>query len=207
MRRYACLCMMLAVCITAAACGGVSSKNTLESIKNKLLTTKSYSCEVLVEVTNNKSTAEYRMKHLYKAPDKYRIEVVEPDGTIGQTTVFSGDIAYVYHPDIKTYLKLEGFQGTVEHDAFVGAFICYFKQLEKAKVDKKKVLDKEYYILELEPAGDNRYMRLQRLWVDASNGTPAKMEILDKDNNTTVLVTYSNFDANTGISDNLFEIQ
>ncbi|MFZ5354465.1 MAG: LolA family protein [Bacillota bacterium] len=208
--RYAALIafavISFALSLVFASCRGEAGIKPFDSIKKELLSLKSYQCDVIMDVTNNKSTMQYKMKHLYKSPDKYRIEVVEPEEGKGQITVFDGYTAYIYHPEVKAYLKHEGFMNTMNYEAFIGAFICHFKELEKAKVERHNTGSKAFYVLELGISGENKYMKKERLWIDAQSGKPEKIEILDKDGNTTVLVQFENLKINVNIEDELFMI-
>jgi outer membrane lipoprotein-sorting protein len=204
--KYKILCILLIVCLISSACEGKASEKTIEDVKRELLTMEAYSCDVTMKITNNKSTMEYKMKHLYKAPSRYRIEVAEPQDLKGQTIIYDGKEAWVYHPDIKTHLKMESFDDSVQHDAFVGSFIYYFKLLDRAKLEKVKLQNKEYYVLELEIPEDNKYMCKEKLWIEIENSKPYKIEIYGKDNTITAQVLFDNFKTSIKLDDSLFTI-
>ncbi len=206
MTKYKVLCVLLIVCVITAACEAKISKKTIEDIQRELLAMESYSCDVTMKITNNKSTMEYKMKHLYKTPSKYRIEVVEPSEHKGQLIICNGDTAWIYHPDIKTHLKMDNFESSIEYNSFIGSFIHYFKVLEKAKIEKEKIHNNEYYVLELVIPGENRYMYKEKLWISEADTKPYKIEIYDKDNKITTQILYENYKKAVKLEDSLFNI-
>lgn len=200
------LLVFLIACAVLSGCSSSAAKKP-EDVQKFLMKLKSYKCDVIYAVTNNKSTNVYRAKHFYKAPDKYRIEITEPVDLKGQITIFNKDKAYIYHPQINTYLTTESFKGSMVQSSFVGAFAEYFKDKGGARFKLESLKGVQCYMLQVPIDSDNRYRVVEKIWINAENALPVKAEILDKDNNVSAQVLYENFESNPELEDSLFEIQ
>ena len=206
MRAVRILLIFLIVSIFLSGCDQKTAKNT-EDVQKLLMKLKSYSCDVVFAVTNNKSTNVYKVKHMYKFPDKYRIEIMEPSELKGQITIYNGGKATIYHPQLDTYLITENFNNTLEFSSFIGAFIESYKNNGGARFKIESFQDKQCYVLEIPIKGENPYRVLEKIWIDAELIIPVKAEILDKDNKVSAQVLYENFDENPKLEDLLFQIQ
>lgn len=201
------LCVLILVCISLTSCNLVKSQKSIEDIKKSLLSLKVYTCDVELSVTNNLSTSVYKLKHMYKAPDKYRIELLEPNGLKGYYTIYNGETSYIYHPDIDKYLKIESFKKTTDYEVFIGAFIDYFKQLDKVKVVTTLLDNKKYYVLEINNPNENKYFFAKKLWMNAENADPYLLEIYNKEGKCIIKVVYSNFSRKNDLQNSIFDIQ
>lgn len=198
--------VFLIVCITLSGCSVKSAKKP-EDVQKLLMKLKTYQCDVVFAVTNNKSTNVYKAKHMYKYPNKYRIEILEPNELKGQTTIYNGDKAYIFHPQLNTSLITQNFNHSTEYSAFVGTFIEAFKNNGGARFKMDSFQDKQCYVLEIPIEGENPYRTLEKIWIDADSILPVKAEILDKNNKVSAQVLYENFEANPKLEDSLFEVQ
>ncbi|MGE5630396.1 MAG: LolA family protein [Caulobacteraceae bacterium] len=199
------VCAIILVSMVLAGCGRLGSEKTFDAACKKLLELKSYTCDVTMKVMNNKSTMEYKMKHFYISPGKYRVEVVEPEELKGQVTIYDGEHSYIYHPKINAQLVTENFPDSLECDAFIGSFISRFKDMKNVKITKEKDND-NLYMLEFEVPEPNSYKVLERLWIDTLNAVPVKAEIYGADGKTTVSIRYTNFGYNPKLNERDFEI-
>lgn len=206
MRAVRILLIFLIVSIFLSSCSNPTAKNA-KDVQKFLMKLKTYRSDVVFVVTNNKSTNVYKAKHMYKFPDKYRIEIVEPSELNGQTTVYNGGKATIYHPQLNTYLVTQNYNNSLEFSSFIGAFIESFKNNGGARFKLESFRDKQCYVLEIPIKGENPYRALEKIWIDAELIIPVKAEILDKDNNVSAQVLYENFEVNPKLEDTLFQIQ
>lgn len=198
--------MLIIVCVVFTGCGVIKPKKNFKEISRRLLELSSYTCDVTMRVTNNISTMEYKLKHFYKSPDKYKIEVIAPKELQGQVTIYNGKSSYIYHPGINQYLVTENFSGSVDYNAFIGSFMNYIRDNDKVKVSSEKQGEKELIVLEFEVPQPNSYMRFEKLWIDAREVMPLKVEIYRNDGKTSVEVDYYNFVYNPPLEDGEFSI-
>lgn len=200
------ICMFITVCVVFTGCGIQKPERSFEKMNKKFLKLETYICDVKMRVTNNKSTMEYKLRHYYKSPDKYKIEVLAPKELEGQVTVYNGSGSYIYHPGINQYLVTENFSGSVDYNAFIGSFMNHIKKTENIKISNEKSGGKELIVLEFKVPAPNSYMSLEKLWIDVENTVPVKAEIYGNDGKTNVEVYYDNFVYNPGLNDRDFEI-
>ncbi len=199
---------LLLIFLIAAAllsgCGPKTQKKP-EDVQKFLMNLRSYKCDVVLAITNNRSTNVYKETHLYKYPDKYRIELTEPSDLKGQTTIFNGEKAYIYHPQINTYLETRNFSSTIEFSSFIGAFAEYFKNNGGARFKMEEFREKQCFVLEIPIEPQNPYRAVEKIWIDAESILPVKAEILDKDKKVSAQVLYENFEANPKLEESLFD--
>ena len=200
------ICILIIVCVVFTGCSVLKPKNNFEEVSKRLLKLETYTCDVTMRVANNKSIMEYKLKHYYKSPDKYRVEVLAPKELEGQMSIYNGSSSYIYHPRINQYLVTENFSGSVEYNAFLGSFMNHIKKTDNIKISREKTGEKEFIVLEFEVPEPNSYMRLEKLWLDAENNVPVKAEIYGNDGKTSVEIYYNNFVYNPGLKDGDFEI-
>jgi outer membrane lipoprotein-sorting protein len=197
---------MLIVCVIFTACGAINREKSFEEASKRLLKLEDYTCDVTMRVTNNRSTMEYKLKHFYKKPDKYRVEVLAPWELQGQVTIYNGSSSYIYHPRINQYLITENFSHSVEYNSFIGSFMEHIRKTDKIKISNEKYGEKECIVVEFEIPEQNRYMHIEKLWIDAVDIVPLRAEIYGSDGRINVEIYYYNFVYNPGLDDGDFEI-
>ncbi|HOE56333.1 MAG TPA: outer-membrane lipoprotein carrier protein LolA [Bacillota bacterium] len=200
------VCVFVIVCVVFTGCGIIKPEMNFEKAGKKLLGLSAYTCDVTMRVTNNISTMEYKLKHFYKSPDKYRVEVIAPKELQGQVTIFNGKSSYIYHPEIDQYLVTENFSGSVEYNAFAGSFMNHIKKAEDIKVSSETEGEKKLIVLEFEMQESNNYMRFEKIWFDAEAIVPVKAEICGSDGKVSVEIYYDNFVCNPRLKDGDFDI-
>lgn len=200
------ICILIIICVVFTGCGVIKQKKSLEEVNKRLLKLKTYTCDVTMRVTNNKSTMEYKMKHFYKSPDKYRIEVLAPEELQGQVTIYNGHISYIYHPGINQHLITEDFSDSVEYNSFAGSFMEHIGKADNIKISYEKYDEDECVVIEFEMPGPNRYMHIEKLWIDGSEIVPLKAEIYGSDGKTYIEIYYDSFVFNPKLEDGIFEI-
>lgn len=204
--RQRIICLLFIACVVFTGCAGLGFQRGYDEVSRKLLALEDYTCDVKMRVTNNKSTMEYRQKHFYKNPDRYKVEVLAPKELEGQMTIYNGNSACIYHPRINQYLVTENFKDSVEYNSFIGSFMNYIRKSDDIKVSSIKEGEKELFVLEFKVSEANNYMNTGRLWLDPEEITPLKAEIYGNDGKTNVEIYYYNFVCNPGLKDGDFEI-
>ncbi|KUO77770.1 MAG: hypothetical protein APF77_06435 [Clostridia bacterium BRH_c25] len=200
------ICILVIVCMILTGCGVLKSKKNVEEVGRRLLKLTDYTCDVTMRVTNNRSTNLYKLKHFYKSPDKYRVEVLAPKELEGQVTIYSGSSSYIYHPRINQYLATENFSGSVEYNSFIGSFMNHIGKSDDIKISSEKEGNKELIVMEFEVPEPNSYMSIEKLWLDPEAAVPLKAVIYGKDGKASVEIYYNNFVYNPGLKDRDFEI-
>ena len=200
------ICIVIVVCVVFTGCGSLRAGRGFKEVSKKLLELETYTCDVTMRITNNKSTMEYRLKHFYKSPDKYKVEVLTPKELEGQVTIYNGSSSYIYHPGIDQYLITENFSGSVEYNSFIGSFINHIRESDDMAISDEKEGERELIVLEFKVPKSNKYMYLEKLWIDAEAIVPLKAEIYGDDAKINVEIFYDNFVYNSVLKDGDFEI-
>ena len=200
------ICVLIIVCVSFTGCGMIKQKKNFGEAGRRLLKLEAYTCDVVMKVTNNRSTMEYRLKHSYKSPDKYRVEVLAPRELQGQVTIYNGHSSYIYHPGINQYFVTEDFSGSMEYNSFIGSFMEHIRKAGEIRISYEKYGDKECIVAEFEIPEPNRYMHFEKLWIDRSEIVPLRAEIYGSDGKTYVEISYDNFVYNPRLEDGDFEI-
>jgi outer membrane lipoprotein-sorting protein len=198
--------VLIIVCVCLTGCGIIKQKKNFEEAGRRFLKLETYTCDVVMKVTNNISTMEYRLKHSYKSPDKYRVEVLAPRELQGQVTIYNGHSSYIYHPGINQYFVTEDFSGSMEYNSFIGSFMEHIRKAGEIRISYEKYGDKECIVAEFEIPEPNRYMHVEKLWIDRSEIVPLRAEIYGSDGKTYVEISYDNFVYNPRLEDGDFEI-
>lgn len=200
-------CIILLTCLLLAGCGQGDTGKSLEQVKEELSKINTYTCDVVMKVTNNRSTMVYKLKHYYKSPDKYRIEVIEPAEMKGQTTISNGTLSYIYHPEIKQYLVTEKFLDSFSHSAFFSFFKDELIAGYPIDISWEKTDSMSYFVGSMCIPGEQSYRDKEKIWIDALRMIPVKIEIYDRDGKRMVEVLYKNFKTNPMLDDKMFEIE
>ena len=198
--------MLIIVCIFFSGCTFIKPKRSFEEVSKGLLKLETYTCDVTMRVTNNKSVMEYKLRHYYKSPDKYKVVVLGPKELEGQVTIYNGSSSYIYHPGINQYLITENFSDSMEYNAFIGSFMNHIRKTDDIKISSEKEGETELIVVEFEVPQPNNYMQREKIWLDAEEIVPVKAEIYGKDGKSSVELRYSNFVYNPGLKDGDFEI-
>lgn len=198
---------ILFVILLLTACSEKTNEDLFYDAQKKIVSLDTYMCTAEITVQGNKSPQKYIAKQWFQAPDKYKIEIDEPEDLKGKVTIYNGKRAWICHPRIGQEWLMEDFLGSVEQKMFLGHFINNFLNTENVKLDKEIIDDKEYILLHTEIPGNHPYFNKERLWFDVKSYYPYRLQVLDKDNNVRVDVKYLNFSYNENIDNKIFTIK
>ena len=168
--------------------GESTKEDVYEKFKEQVSKIDSYTCTAEVEVVGNKGKSNYTLKHYYKNPDNYKLEIISPENLKGKTMEYKGDKVLVKNPDIDDIIELPNDSKNQQY-LFIGDFIKNYLQNNEILMN----LSDSELVLETNIPGDSEYFSKQILYINKENKTPNKMEILDKEGNIRFTVKYDNF--------------
>ncbi len=168
---------------------------------------ETYRCIADVKVKGNKDTETYKSKHVFKKPDKYVIEILEPAENQGNIVLYDGKQAWLYNKQIDESFVIKDFEQGAEKNLFVGHFLKNILTNEEINMSFDNIDGKQYLILETETPGNNKYRSKEKLWIERDNYLPYKLNVLDKDGEVSIEVIYSEFKANVKVNDEDFNIK
>lgn len=199
--------LLLGVCLltTLIACQQPTDKEIYYRAQKKMAELESYSCyaKIFVQGTDGEEK-QYLFRQDFKAPNKYRIEVISPENLKGNLTISNGEAAWILHPGINQVWKMKSFEKSKEQMLFIGYFLQNLFSTESASVTSEQLEGVRYIIIEAPIPGGSQYFDRQRLWIDTGNLEPYKLYIVDKEGVTRFRVLYEAFKYNPKLSDDLF---
>lgn len=150
----------------------------------------SYTCTAHITVINNKSQNKYIVKHTYKKPSYYKLEMIEPESLKGKTTEYYEDKIVIKNPKLKDVIELPKV-GNNKLYLFIGDFIQDYSRKESIKInfynDDQLSLERDI--------PDSIYYNKQILYIDKKTKNPVKMEILDNEGDQKFIVEYTDFQS------------
>lgn len=198
---------ILFIVLLLTGCSEKTDEELFYDAQKKIVSLNTYTCTAEVTVYGNKSPQKYTAKQWFAAPDKYRIEIENPENLKGKVTVYNGKRAWICHPRIGQEWMMEDFLASVEQKMFLGYFINNFVNTENVKLNKEIIDDKEYISLQTEIPGNHPYFNKERLWFDIEKYYPYRLQVLDVDDNVRIDVQYLNFRYNENIDNRIFTIK
>lgn len=176
----------------------VKNKNPNE-VANFLKDMDSYTCDVNIEIKNDKQTLNYDIKELYQKKLGYRVE-------IGQDRLMIYKDNKIYITDIKNAAK---YTADKEFDqlyrlSFIGEFIGLLYTNEEYKFTFKNINGIDYQLIELTIPSGNREMDKAIMYVNKKTSLPEKLQILNEKGKEKIEFTYKNFVAFADIKQETF---
>lgn len=168
---------------------------------------ETYRCIADVTIKGNKDIETYKSKHVFKKPDKYVIEFLEPSENQGNIVLYDGKQAWLYNKQIDESFVIKDLEQGGDRNLFLGHFLKNILTNEENILSFDDIDGKGYLILETEIPGNNKYRSKEKLWIDRESYYPYKLNVLDKDGEVTVEVIYSEFKANVKVNDEDFNIK
>lgn len=198
--------LLLSICLltTLIACQQPTDKELYYRAQKKLGELESYSCRATIFVQGDDGENQYLFKQDFKAPNKYRVEVISPENLKGNLTISNGKTAWILHPAINQVWKMGSFEESQEQMLFIGYFLQNLFNAESSKVTSDMLEGERYIIIEAPIPGGSQYFDKQMLWIDTKKLEPYKLHIVDKGGVTRFRVYYEGFKYNPKLNDDLF---
>lgn len=205
--KYWLLFILAAVLIFIAGCSKPSEEKVFYEAQKFYNKMETYRCIADVTVKGNKDTKRYKSKHVFRKPDKYVIETLEPADNEGNIVVYDGKQAWLYNKQIDESFIIKDFDQTLDKSLFIGYFLKNIMSNENIEMHFDEIGDKTYLVLEADIPGNNKYRSKERLWIDTKNYYPYKLNILDSNGEVSTEVEYLEFRANVKVNDEDFNIR
>ncbi|OPJ55253.1 germination lipoprotein GerS [Alkalithermobacter paradoxus] len=172
-------------------CRQSTDEDVYYKLHKKISSITSYSCIAQVTVIGNRSPSEYTLRHYFKAPDYYELEVLEPDNIKGKITIYQNEKVIVKNPNVPDEYKFTQ-KGKENKYLFVGDFVKNILQNEDLNVSS----DSNFLILDTLIPDRSIYFHRSRLYIDKQTLKPHKMEIVDINGKVRFSVIYREFKYN-----------
>lgn len=175
--------------------------NNCEKVVEELKNIDSYSCDVQIEIRNDRQKLNYVGKEYYIKNLGYRFE-------LGEDRIFVYKDNNIYIRDLKSgtdYSTSNDFDEVFKL-SFIDEVIGLMYTNEEIKYSSKKIDEDEYVIINLKIPGNNRNITYLELYIDAKGNTPKYLKVYDKRKNEKVLIAYNNFSKNIEINEKLMNV-
>lgn len=162
----------------------------ISKVEKKLNKYKGYTCKASMKFYSGEKDSEYLIREKYSAPDKYRLEILEPKESKGIIILNTKGKIFIEHPSINQSISLVSIK-SLNKQMLIGDF---FDNISKAKMLSSEKLDKKrYLVFEFNLEDKNKYRNLGKIWIDSKNYTPYKLNILDENGSLQVEIIYEKF--------------
>lgn len=200
--------LLIILCILAlAGCKEPTNEEIYYEVQKNFNSMDSYECVADIVLYTQDLVSTYKSRHVYKMPDKYIIEVLDPPDSKGCTTIYNGNNAWFYHPQINQSMLIKNFNNSMEENTFIGYFYKTSLTGESAKLGSDTIDDQDYLTILVEIPGNNNYRKSEKIWIHKKNLIPYKLSIFDNKGNITVEVEYSSFEYNISLDKKEFSIK
>lgn len=183
-----------------------SRGDELYNANKKLVNMASYKCDAYVSVYGKKETLTYKVRQFYKADDKLRVEILEPNFLKGKITLYNGNKCIVYHPLIGQSIEIKSSNAD---DRFTNLGMMQKSVLGGEKAEYKRITKDgtEYIQIKCVISDGNEYRKSAILYMLKDGYIPSFMEIFDEKERVVVLINYSSFEYNCILEDSLFKLE
>lgn len=205
--RYLKVGFLLFILSLLISCKEPTDEEVFYEIQKSFNQMDSYSCISNITVYGNKSSKTYKEKHIFKRPNKYIIEVIEPEESKGCLTVYNGQQAWLYHPGIDQSIVIKDFKESPEENMFLGYFLKNIVTTEDVKIKSETIDNDEFLVVTIQLPGNNKYRYMEELWINKRNFIPYKLVVYDNKGNIQVEAIYSQFKEDYQIDEEDFTIE
>jgi len=189
------------------ACEKPTDEEMFYEIQKSLNNIDSYRCIADITIVGNKGDTYYKAKHIFKKPNKYIIEIIQPEEKNGYITIYDGRQAWLYHPGIEESFLIKDYQISLEKEMFVGYFLRNLITSESINIESESIDNDNYLVLSSEIPGNNRYRNFEKLWINKKSFLPYRLLILDRDGNIAIDIKYTEFNYDIKIEEDKFDIK
>lgn len=175
-------------------------KNT-EDVINYLKDLNSYSCNVKIQIKNDKQNIEYNGRQFYSKEYGNRFE-------LGKDRIMIYKKNKIFVQDLKNgsiYNTDEDFDSLFKL-CFIDEYVYLIYTNEKVDNLFKNIYNEEYQVIGLDIPGNNKNICKAQLYMNSETCTPQYLIIYDWRGEKRVKVEYSNFKQNIKLQKNLFSI-
>ncbi|WHH58095.1 hypothetical protein [Petroclostridium sp. X23] len=208
MKRCKYFLLLLTLMTILCSCGNNDEiADTYTRIYEKYKDIESYKCEMFMNITSNRTVRQYRLKQYYKAPDNYKVEMLEPEEVKGLVTVYSSGNVTTLHPEIKGKFTLLNFNPIGESYVFLPDFFEAYYKSEKTSVTASGEKEGRYTLLKADIPGSSIYRFSQSLWIENKLLLPHRMEIYDINNKPVISIRFIDIEFDVPFEDQVFQIE
>ena len=195
--------LFLIMCLFLAGCGNYNSKSFAQDFEKKVNNLNGYNLNGQLEIKNNDDIYKYDVEASYKKDDKFRVSLKNQTNNHEQIILKNNDGVYVLTPSLNKSFKFQS-------DWPYNNSQVYLLQtlLSDIKADSKKTLNttKNKYIVQTKVNYPNNSDLINQKIYFNKKLIPEKVEVMDKDGNVMIKMTFNNVNLNAKFKNKYFEL-
>lgn len=203
---------ILVLVLTLSGCGILQKKaeepaaeaGAYEKIQKTLTNMTSYKGTATVEYISNKGRNAYEVLQQCRTTGEYRVEVTGPENVAGNITLSDGVTIYQFNPKVSGKVSVGIKENQERSEIFVTSFVRNYLGSQEVSISAGNFGEGKATVLEAIVPGDHPYLSTEKLWVDNKTLKPVKLGIYDPDGSERIVVTFSSFEYNPELDDELF---
>lgn len=165
-------------------------KRIISKIEKKYYKYKGYTCKASMKFYSGEKNSKYLIREKYSAPDKYKLQILEPKESKGIIILNTKGKVFIEHPSINQSISLVSIK-SLNKQMLIGDF---FENISESKMLSNEVIDKKKYsVFEFNIQDKNKYRNSGKIWIDNKNYTPYKLNIYDENGSLQVEIIYEKF--------------
>ncbi len=179
--------------------GNNMSNKSADEIKNYILNMDSFSAEISVTITSNKTIDTYVFNQKFKG-NQYVQELLEPENIAGLRILYDGTNIKVENTKIGISKMYENYKYITSNSLWINTFTNDYKNEAN---EKKMYEENDTIVLEVKVKNENIYNTNKKLYIDKKTAKPVKMEVQDITQNLKVYILYNKVEINTLQEENI----
>ena len=189
--------------VIITGCSNNNEKNIIEKMNKKLEDAKSYYLEGQMEIYNNEDTYTYDIEVSYKKGDYYKVDLTNKLNNHRQVILRNNEGVYVITPSLNKSYKFQSDWPYNNSQVYLLNSIY-----EDIKTDEEKTFKKNndgYIYTSKINYPNNKSLKKQKVYIDKNNKVK-KVEVLDKNNNISIKMTFKDIEYDKKFDKNYFDI-
>ncbi|WDV45268.1 hypothetical protein PV797_17325 [Clostridiaceae bacterium M8S5] len=196
--------VLLALCLllfTSCESNVKTKEDIYKELKNTINDIDTYKCKVRINVKGTKVDKKYLVEHIFKKPNLFMIEIIEPADSKGCKTIYDGKKLKYYHPQIDQSYMLDRDKRRLSDHFFMGYFLNSIMNSDISQISKEVLRDDVYIVIKKETKS-KQGTKTEKLWVNIKDYKPYKFLIkYDGALKQTIEMLYTNFEYNCKIQE------
>lgn len=196
---------MIGIMFVLAACGDKSQESVIKELDQKIEKMNGYKAKAEMTMKTGQEDQTYMIDILHKKDDYYRVDLTnEADEKGTQTILKNDDGVFVLTPALNKSFKFQTEWPNNSSQPYL--FQSLVKDIKDDKDAKFETTDTHYVFKTKTNYQNNNNLPFQEIYLDKKQFTPVLVKVLDKDRNSVVEVSFSEFQLDPKFSDDDFKM-
>ncbi|MFC4559900.1 outer membrane lipoprotein carrier protein LolA [Virgibacillus kekensis] len=188
------------------ACGEKSQEDVVNKLESKLESMNGYKAKAQMTMNTGQEDQKYNINVWHKKKDFYRVELMNDKDEKGKQIILKNeDGVFVLSPALNKSFKFQ--KEWPDNGSQPYLYQSLVSDVLKDKEATFKVGEKNYIFQTKTNYQSNNNLPYQEIYFDKKTYTPVMVKVLDKDKNSLIEVSFSDFNMNPSFKDDDFEME